>query len=334
MTIIFSEEVDLSTNHVMNWFIYKNRRVKRYNGKTSFTGHNSFEFNNRKFSIHLDKESESQINFSNEEDEENITSLWFRRPYNAVDDITVDIEGEEFLFPDLEILRSIGFNYKIFKDFFVTKFCNRCLGSYFVTGLNKPFTLELAKKTGLLIPNTIITNSKNDVVEFFLVNNQSIIRKALHEAFRYIPENDNFWISNKTVLIDKIEKIPDAFGPSIFQEHIKKMYEIRCFYLDGEFYSSCIFSQKNSKTQIDFRNYDSTKPNRIVPYKLLKDIENKLTELMVMLKLNTGSIDIIRAQNGEYIFLEVNPVGQYGFISEKCNFNLDYKIFKYLSDEK
>jgi D-alanine-D-alanine ligase-like ATP-grasp enzyme len=46
--------------------------------------------------------------------------------------------------------------------------------------------------------------------------------------------------------------------------------------------------------------------------------------------LNTGSIDIIKDNNGEYIFLEVNPVGQFGMTSIPCNFYLEKKIAEYL----
>ena len=48
------------------------------------------------------------------------------------------------------------------------------------------------------------------------------------------------------------------------------------------------------------------------------------------LSLNTGSIDLIYSKNNEYIFLEVNPVGQFGFLSLMTNQNLFYEIAKIL----
>ena len=39
---------------------------------------------------------------------------------------------------------------------------------------------------------------------------------------------------------------------------------------------------------------------------------------------------MILNKNNEYVFLEINPVGQYGMVSEPCNYFLDKKIAHYL----
>jgi glutathione synthase/RimK-type ligase-like ATP-grasp enzyme len=82
---------------------------------------------------------------------------------------------------------------------------------------------------------------------------------------------------------------------------------------------------------IDYRNYNYGKPNRFVPIVLPIEIEQKLHALMEVLQLNTGSIDLIYTKNNEYVFLEVNPVGQYGgMVSEPGNYYLDKIIAKHL----
>lgn len=95
-----------------------------------------------------------------------------------------------------------------------------------------------------------------------------------------------------------------------------------------------IFSQNNNKTKIDFRNYDFKKPNRMVPYRIDETLKQKLTSLMKEVCLNMGSIDLLKSKNGKIYFLEINPVGQYGFVSESCNYNIDREIAKFLIDEK
>ena len=87
-----------------------------------------------------------------------------------------------------------------------------------------------------------------------------------------------------------------------------------------------IFSQNDAQTQIDFRNYNLNKPNRYVPYKLPKLIETKLLKLMNVHKLNNGSIDLILNSKGEYVYLEVNPVGQFSFLSNSCNYHIEKLI--------
>ena len=51
---------------------------------------------------------------------------------------------------------------------------------------------------------------------------------------------------------------------------------------------------------------------------------------MKYVNLNTGSIDMIVTKENEYIFLEVNPVGQFGMVSQPCNYYLEKKITEYL----
>ena len=53
---------------------------------------------------------------------------------------------------------------------------------------------------------------------------------------------------------------------------------------------------------------------------------------MKRLKLNCGSIDLIKAKDGNLVFLEVNPTGQFGMTSTPCNYNLHKKIANKLID--
>lgn len=87
-----------------------------------------------------------------------------------------------------------------------------------------------------------------------------------------------------------------------------------------------IFSQNDSQTKIDFRNYNHSTPNRNVPYKLPEELEHKLTNLSKKIGINCGSIDMIVTKNDDYIFLEINPIGQFGMVSNPCNYYLHEKI--------
>lgn len=51
---------------------------------------------------------------------------------------------------------------------------------------------------------------------------------------------------------------------------------------------------------------------------------------MKKMNLDTGSIDMIVTPELEYVFLEVNPVGQYDMVSVPCNYHLHSKIAKIL----
>ncbi|MGB3468732.1 MAG: grasp-with-spasm system ATP-grasp peptide maturase [Cyclobacteriaceae bacterium] len=192
---------------------------------------------------------------------------------------------------------------------------------------NKPEVLKLAASTGLKIPPTIITNQKS-VLEEYAGN---LITKALSEAVSMQLEGEELYALTKRLETTETEKLNDSFFPSYFQHGIDKDFEVRAFYLNGGFYAMAIFSQLDGQTMDDFRAYNTEKPNRNVPFILPEEIRDKLITLMQILELNTASVDLIVDRSGEYYFLEVNPVGQFGMVSEPCNYYLEKKVAEHLA---
>ena len=130
-----------------------------------------------------------------------------------------------------------------------------------------------------------------------------------------------------TVQIEGLDDVStESFAPSQFQDLIEKKYEIRSFLLNRKFYSMAIFSQEDEQTRTDFRQYNDVKPNRNVPYNLPEKLEEKLLKLADSFGLSTGSFDLIKTKNNDYVFLEVNPEGQFGMVSYPCNYYLEKKL--------
>ncbi|MDP3927797.1 MAG: hypothetical protein Q8R57_02120 [Bacteroidota bacterium] len=111
---------------------------------------------------------------------------------------------------------------------------------------------------------------------------------------------------------------------------INKRFEIRVFFLHDLIFASAIFSQNDEKTIVDFRNYNIDKPNRIVPIKLPIDTTLMIKSIMASINMNSGSIDIIYDEKKNYVFLEINPVGQFQQVSYPCNYFLEREIAKIL----
>lgn len=199
---------------------------------------------------------------------------------------------------------------------------------------NKILNLKIAQTVGLSIPDTIVTTSKKEL-ECFFKRIGSIIYKPLLVAFECKSSSHKFSTGGSKLFSERLlNNMNDYFFPSLFQEYIEKDIEIRAFYLKGQFFSMAIFSQQDEKTKIDYRNYNHEKPTRNIPFQLPKEIEEKLDAFMKKSQLETGSIDIIKSIDGRYVFLEVNPVGQFGWVSENCNYYLEQKIAYFLAHGK
>jgi ATP-GRASP peptide maturase of grasp-with-spasm system len=201
--------------------------------------------------------------------------------------------------------------------------------AYWITNLkhvgqSKWQVLKQAREVGLRVPETYFINHKLDLKK--IRHKGAIINKTIQEPY-FIDKGRHYFSMYTTDICDEdVNNLPERFMLSCVQTKIEKEYEVRSFFLDNEFFSMAIFSQNDPKTRLDFRNYNTAKPNRVVPYKLPDHIEEKLKTLMRSIDLNCGSIDLIRDKNGEYVFLEVNPNGQYGMVDHPCNYNLNKLI--------
>lgn len=193
---------------------------------------------------------------------------------------------------------------------------------------NKLVVLNLAKQCGLLIPTTHIVNTREQLQK--KLAQHSLITKSAYEPFFMQDPKGMYSMYTKEVTPEIANEFGATFFPSLLQEKVEKAYELRIFYLEGVCYSMAIFSQQDEQTAIDFRMYDHESPTRSVPYVLPEIIRHQLQQLMEKMDLNCGSIDMIRATNGNYYFLEVNPVGQFGMTSIPCNYDLHEVVASHL----
>lgn len=209
------------------------------------------------------------------------------------------------------------------------------ISNYHIDSLNNKLNnLLLAKEFGLNIPSTIVTSRKNDAITF-LQKHGFCISKPLHNGHLNGKIVGDLSIASKgtfTVKIEALESLDTTFVPMLLQQYIPKQFEIRVFYFVGQFYAMAIFSQNDEMTQIDYRNYNREKPNRAVPFQLPEYIEKALRALIAKTELKTCSIDLIYTPNNEYYFLEINPNGQFGWVSDNCNFYIEKEIAHKLNE--
>lgn len=305
MHLIFSESLDPPTDKVLQWLVNYNEKVI-YIDKNSILSVKFNEFDDPIFIYHNQEFRLAQIK-----------SVWFRRS-------TFQFKQDIPLCHDKNINeyhKIIQFTVQTFLNYlFVKK--TKSLGNPHSIEVNKLLVLYLAKEIGLKIPSTTLSDSTN--FSFFF--KKDIITKLLVPfTSKYENEELNFLTFDCDA-----QKLNEKFSISLFQKKIEKKFEVRVFYFKGTTYSKAIFSQKDSKTKTDYRNYNINKPNRVVPFMLPTDIHNKLITLMKKMNLDTGSIDFIVNKKNEFIFLEINPVGQFSDMSYNCNFYLEKQIADFL----
>lgn len=256
--------------------------------------------NNGKFECILFDENKNELRLSE------VKSIWYRRPNR--------------------------FNLNI-KDPVQRNFCENELtdflnGLWFSTNgvlwLNNPYNLEkarkkvlqlkIAKEIGLKIPRTIITNNSERVREFFMQCNGKMIYKTMKESFLGY-EDKGFHVPTTLLQEEHLQKLSLINStPSLFQEYIEKSYEVRITIVGDKIFAAKIDSQSNPLTSIDWRHPDLIDKIPYEPISIPEEIMVQCHRLMGILGIQFGALDFIVNKNDEYIFLEINPNGQWYWI--------------------
>lgn len=197
----------------------------------------------------------------------------------------------------------------------------------------KLLQLDIARAVGFNTPPTIISNSKPQIISF--LNHQEgkgILKLSTQPTFN--KNNDVYFIfANKVSIMDFDEMDTTINSPFIVQKYIQKQYEVRYTFVNGEHFVCKIESQLSDKSKIDFRRYDFAN----TPYLAIEapvNIKEMVTLFMSKLNLNYGALDFIVDPNDNWFFLEVNPVGQYGWIEHLAGLKITNAILRYLQTKK
>jgi glutathione synthase/RimK-type ligase-like ATP-grasp enzyme len=91
-------------------------------------------------------------------------------------------------------------------------------------------------------------------------------------------------------------------------------------------FAAKVDSQKNEDTKIDWRK----KKTPFVSYDLPEQISEKCLVMTKKLNLEFGAIDMIRKPNGEYVFLEINPNGQWVWLDTEASLKISDEIINLL----
>ncbi len=240
---------------------------------------------------------------------EQITSVWYRRPEQP---------NLENVFEDKAVLDLALAEIKSTLSGIWELMRNKLWVNHPVANLvagQKLNQLAIARNLGIKIPHTIVTNNIKRVLEFFN-SHKEIIAKPISAGFVKRGEKISLIYTNKIskeIIFEKINLV--KLTPTLFQEYIQKQFELRITVVGNSLFACKIDSQKSEKTQSDWRRYDfDNVPHS--PFKLPSEIEKFCYSLLKTLNLSFGAIDMIVTPENDYVFLEINPNGQWGWIEK------------------
>ena len=279
------------------------------------------KFTNGKWEI-IFKEGENQHNLLTE-----FTGLWNRRFYH-LGNCLADVVDEEFFSSCVGESHAtiIGLISHLEREIFT-------FNSYSINRISsiKEDQLRMATEFGLKIPKTCITNDPTEAKAFIESCENGAIAKMQH-AFSIDKDGAEAVVYTNEVSKDDFEKLEGLkYSPMKFQEKIEKQLELRITIIGNKLFTAALNSKIVEGGKTDWRKVGLETVKDWVPYNDLPlEIEEKLIQLHDHYKLNYGAADIILTPEGEYIFLESNPGGEFFWLDRLINFEISDAIAKLL----
>jgi glutathione synthase/RimK-type ligase-like ATP-grasp enzyme len=180
---------------------------------------------------------------------------------------------------------------------------------------NKYFQLNVAENLGFEIPDYLLSNDKNEILEFGK-KHEKIVLKLLNQDFYKVANEKYVGFYVNIIPYEKLKEFSQSEENPIFlQKYIEKDFEVRYTVVDEEHFVCKIDSQRSEIAKTDWRRYDlANTPHSII---LPPDsIREKVKLLMKKFELAYGALDFIVAKDGTWYFLEINPSGQYLWIED------------------
>ena len=171
---------------------------------------------------------------------------------------------------------------------------------------HKPFQLTLAQQIGLEIPPTLMTNDPDEATAFWKRHDGRVIYKQ----FLALPET---WRETRRLQPQDADLVAAVrWAPVIFQRYVEAEADIRVTAIGDELFAAAADVRTASYPTDVHLNLDVV----YVAHRLPESVAAQLRRMMNELGLRYGAIDLRLTPDGRYVFLEINPAGQFLYIEQ------------------
>jgi glutathione synthase/RimK-type ligase-like ATP-grasp enzyme len=182
----------------------------------------------------------------------------------------------------------------------------------------KLLQLQVASKVGFVVPETLVTNSRQAALDFAHSLGGDIAIKSLGAISVVEGQGDSalqYGIFTRRISITDLHEFGDKIVhmPTLFQRFIIKQCELRITCVGEKAFACKIEPRRNDLTSDDYR-FDT---RRLVHSAVeAPGLESLLFAYMRSLGLVFGCFDFAVSAAGQPVFLECNPNGQWRWVEE------------------
>lgn len=236
--------------------------------------------------------------------------VWLRRPTPAV--LPSDLHPG-----DLPVAR------RECRDFLAGLYHLVAPGAFWVNPLEsharselKMAQLQEAVRAGMTVPPTLLSNDPARIRRFLDELQGRAIYKPFLPAQWENQDNMAVLLTSEISADDLPEDALLRLTPGIFQARIDKVHELRATFLGNHVVTARLNSQEVEAARLDWRAAGGQ--IRVEPDRLPDELERACRQVMRGLGIYYGAFDFIVTPEGEHVFLEVNPAGQFLWVERAC----------------
>jgi glutathione synthase/RimK-type ligase-like ATP-grasp enzyme len=239
--------------------------------------------------------------------------VWLRRPGPPTVDQRVESSAVDFVVAQAKSF--LDFLYTLLGDVWVGHPHRLRLAEV------KPLQLLRAHSFGLQTPDTLITNDRSSLAAF--CRRVPATRYAVKPIHLLGVNTAEGWRFPLTAAVQHVDTLPGVeFAPTILQPYIPKDFELRCVVIGNEIFAARIDSQTQADTTIDWRGGDARHEHYCLP----GDVARASLKLVKSFGLNFASMDLVVTPDGDHVFLELNPNGQFMWLEYELGLPLSGKM--------
>jgi len=195
--------------------------------------------------------------------------------------------------------------------------------------------LRLARELGFRIPETLVSNNPSEIRDFdsFLRGKGGkLAAKLISKGPPKAAHPDEQYVVFTQILSESDLQNDATLGlcPAMYQEYVEKAFELRVTVAGNEIFACEIHSQQSETTHIDWRRYDLPNTPHLV-HDASPELVRRCLEITRHFRLEFAAIDLIVTPEGETVFLELNPNGQWGWIEELTGMPIANAIARHLT---
>lgn len=175
----------------------------------------------------------------------------------------------------------------------------------------RPVQLAVAARSGLEVPATLITNEPADARDFIEKVGEAIYKPMTHTR----PSEGRVLYASLVRPEDLTMNIAASIAGTahLFQERIKHEYAVRLTVVDDQLFGTAIHAHSEAAA-LDWRSdYDALSYE---PVTVPEQVRHGIAAFMSTLRLRFGAFDFLVSPDRGWVFLEVNPNGQWAWIEE------------------